>query len=74
LSAAVVLTCGFDPLRDEGETYATRLRDAGVPVVHLDAADQIHGFANMDGVLPSADRDVGRLVAALADLAGRLSG
>ncbi len=65
LPPAVVTTAGFDPLRDEGEAYVARLREAGVPVVHLDEADLVHGYANMDGVLPAADRAVTRLAAAI---------
>jgi acetyl esterase len=47
---AYVVTAGFDPLRDEGEAYATRLREAGVPVALRRHRGLIHGFANLTGV------------------------
>lgn len=47
LPPASVLTCGFDPLRDEGIAYAERLRDAGVSVRHYHEPRQIHGFVGM---------------------------
>lgn len=65
LAPAIVTTSGFDPLRDEGEAYAVRLREGGVPVTHLDEADLVHGYVSMDGVIPAADRAVGRILAAL---------
>lgn len=49
---AIVVTAGFDPLRDEGRRYAERLADAGVSVRYRCYDDMVHGFFGM-GVLPN---------------------
>jgi acetyl esterase len=54
LPPAYIATCGFDPLRDEGEIYAARMREAGVQVVLQRHPSQIHGFANLTAICPSA--------------------
>ena len=54
VAPAVVVTAGFDPLRDEGLAYVRRLRDAGVPVDLLHYPGQIHGFMSFDRVLVGA--------------------
>jgi acetyl esterase len=46
LPPALLLTGGFDPLRDEGNQYAARLAAAGVPVDHRQYGSLVHGFAN----------------------------
>jgi acetyl esterase len=52
--AALVLTCGHDPLCDEGRAYATRLEREGVPVTALHLGDQMHGILTMGRAIGAA--------------------
>jgi acetyl esterase/lipase len=63
LPPAIILTAEFDPLHDEGNLYADRLRAAGVPTVLARYDGMIHGFVSLAGVI-----DQGK--AALAQAAG----
>ncbi|HEU5265426.1 MAG TPA: alpha/beta hydrolase fold domain-containing protein, partial [Jatrophihabitans sp.] len=54
LPPTIIVTAGWDPLRDEGIVYLDRLRAAGVRAEHLHYADDIHGFFSMDRVLANA--------------------
>jgi acetyl esterase len=68
LPPAYVLTAGGDPLRDEGEAYAGRLKQAGVPVAYRQFPGQFHGFFTMGKLLPQAKvaaREIGDWLKAL---------
>src|SRR5215217_851052 len=54
VAPAIVVTAGFDPVRDEGLAYAERLRGSGVPVLGLHYPGQLHGFVSFDRVLLGA--------------------
>ena len=49
---ALIITAGFDPLRDEGAAYAERLRAAGVDVVYHEYRGQIHAFLSLTKTIP----------------------
>jgi acetyl esterase len=55
LPPAYVLTAGADPLRDEGDEYARRLKEAGVPVTYRTFPGQFHGFFTMGKLLQQAN-------------------
>ncbi|CCH27594.1 alpha/beta hydrolase [Actinosynnema sp. NPDC047251] len=50
LPPTYLATAGFDPLRDEGEAFAEKLADQGVPVVLRRYEGLFHGYANILGV------------------------
>jgi acetyl esterase len=65
LPPAHVVTCGFDPLRDEGEAYAARLREAGVPTTLQRESDLVHGFVNAAGLGGRAAQATAAIAAAI---------
>jgi acetyl esterase len=65
LPPAMLLTCGLDPLRDQGRAYAGRLIEHGVRTIFREAAGQIHGCFTMRQGIPSAQDD---LAGCIADL------
>ena len=58
LPPALVLTAGYDPLRDEGLAYAQRLTEEGNCATHFCFERQIHGFFLMGGVIDEANTAV----------------
>ena len=77
VAPAHIVTAEYDVLRDEGETYASSLHEAGVPVVHRRYDGRLHGFVHFAGALPSgidAARDLADVLKAHLQPSGSSAG
>lgn len=62
LPPALVITAGFDPLRDEGHAYAEALRKGGAEVLYHEYEGQIHAFVTLTKAIPqgmACTREIG---------------
>jgi acetyl esterase len=55
----MTIAAEFDPLRDEGDEYGRRLREAGVPAAVRRYDGMIHGFFGLTGLVDKADEALG---------------
>lgn len=62
LPTTLVVTCGFDPIRDDGARYGEALRADGVDVEIYEASSLPHGFAMMLGAVPAAQVAFGEVI------------
>jgi acetyl esterase len=71
VAPAFVLTAGYDPLCDEGQSYARRLGREGVRVSSMHAADQMHGYLTMGGQVRASDTLIAIIGSMLRDAFSR---
>jgi len=65
--ATLIITAEYDPLRDEGEAYADRLREAGVPTTLHRIPDALHGFFSLPPIFDVVRQAYLHLCAFLGD-------
>ena len=68
LPPALILTCHYDPLCDEGAAYAQRLSAEGVRVQHVHMNDQMHAFLTMGKFIGASDLTIQHAALALRDV------
>jgi acetyl esterase len=66
LPPALVITAEFDPLLSEGQAYADKLKEAGVPCSLHNYPGMVHGFVSFGGLLPQSDQAIVEIAAALS--------
>ncbi len=62
LPDTLVITAEIDPLRDEGEAYANKLKEAGIQVDIIEYKGVTHGFIGMDKITNKADEAINQIV------------
>jgi acetyl esterase len=67
---AIVVTAGFDPLVDEGNAWADRLRAAGTDVRHHCHAGLVHGFLSLAGIVRAAQAALDEVCAEIVEILG----
>ncbi len=67
LPPALVITAEFDPLRSEGEAYAGKLNESGIPCKLHRYTGMIHGFLSFGGFVPQADQAIGEIAAGITE-------
>ena len=66
----IVVTASLDPIRDSGRAYARALVDAGRDCVFLEMRGVTHSFVNLRQMVPSTQRDLERIIAAMRFMLG----
>jgi acetyl esterase/lipase len=67
VAPALIIAAELDPLIDEGEAYARRLRGARVPVDYQVVPGMVHGFLTMGGKVDAANHAIATIVSALRE-------
>mgnify|MGYP001772493194 CR=1 FL=1 len=67
LAPALIITAEYDPLRDQGESYAARLSQAGVPVTNVRFNNVIHGFMSFFSIIPQGKDAINLIGSVLRD-------
>lgn len=68
LAPALIMTAGFDPLRDQGKAYADKLASAGVTVRYSCADSLCHAFTAYGGLVPAAQQANKKLAQELKEM------